>query len=62
MQRNSFTVSQARKPAYEWLAAQMGLSFDECHIGEFDIEQCNQVMLICKPYIGRAMQELQSNS
>lgn len=62
MQRYSFTVSQARKPAYEWLAVQMGLSFDECHIGEFDIEQCNQVMRICKPYIGRAMQELQSNS
>lgn len=62
MQRNSLTVSQARKPAYEWLAVQMGLSFDECHIGEFDIEQCNQVMRICKPYIGRAMQELQSDS
>lgn len=58
MQRNSFTVAQARKPAYEWLAAQMGLSIEECHIGEFNIEQCNEVMRICKPFVQKAMAQL----
>ena len=59
MKRDSLTVSQARKTAYHWLALQMGIDFDDCHIGEFDIEKCNEVMRICKPYIGKAMQQLQ---
>ena len=29
---------------YAWLAHEMGLTKDECHIGMFDIEQCKQVI------------------
>lgn len=32
--------------AYEWLAKQMGLSAAECHIGMFDVEQCERVVAI----------------
>lgn len=60
MKRDSLTVSQARKSAYAWLANEMELSVDDCHIGEFDIQQCNTVMQICKPYIGKVMQQLQA--
>jgi hypothetical protein len=37
-----------RGDAYEWLAKQMGLTEDECHMGMFDLEQCNQVVRVCK--------------
>ena len=32
-----------RKEAYAWLAHQMGLLKDDCHIGDFDVQQCNKV-------------------
>lgn len=58
IKRDNLTVSEARKPAYEWLAAEMGLHVDDCHIGEFDLQQCSDVMRICKPYISKVMQKL----
>ena len=61
MQRDSLTIAKARKPAYEWLASEMGLSIDDCHIGEFNIDQCNEVMRICKPYIQTAMRQMKVN-
>ena len=36
-----------RGKAYEWLAGQMNLTKDECHIGMFDVAQCQQVISIC---------------
>ena len=33
-----------RKREYAWLAEQMGLTKDECHIGMFDIDQCKQAI------------------
>lgn len=30
--------------AYAWLAQQMGLPVDECHIGHFDVETCHRVV------------------
>ena len=41
------TKSAARKVAYAWLAKQLDLSKDECHIGCFDIEMCNKVISLC---------------
>lgn len=38
---------QVRNAAYSWLAKQLGIPRDECHIGMFDIEQCQQVVAIC---------------
>lgn len=46
---------KARKAAYDWLAKQMGLKVDDCHIGEFDLEQCQIVIQHCKPYIANVM-------
>ena len=36
----------ARTRAYLWLADQMRLSVDECHIGTFDVEHCREVIAI----------------
>lgn len=58
MKRDSLSTSQARKSAYQWLASKMGIDVDKCHIGEFNIEQCNQVITHCSPYIINAMNML----
>lgn len=34
---------RARRAAYAWLADAMGLTTDECHIGEMDEKQCRRV-------------------
>lgn len=38
----------SRNQAYKWLAEQLGITPRECHIGMFDVEQCNRVVEICK--------------
>ena len=38
----------ARKKAYAWLAERMGLAIDDCHIGMFDVEQCQEVVRLCR--------------
>lgn len=40
-----------RSKAYKWLAMQMNISEELCHIGMMDVEQCDQVVEICKPYL-----------
>ena len=35
-------VFKSRGEAYGWLACEMGLPKSECHIGMFDVEQCEQ--------------------
>jgi len=37
-----------RSWAYRWLRERMGLSIAKCHIGQFDADQCLQVIEICK--------------
>lgn len=37
-----------RRGAYRWLAEQMGLPEDKAHIGMFNVEQCKQVIALCK--------------
>jgi zinc-finger-containing domain len=36
-----------RKAAYAWLAQQVGVSKDNCHIGMFNPEQCARVVSAC---------------
>lgn len=43
----------ARTLGYQWLADQMGLDMRKCHIGYFSIEQCEQVIAICQPYVDK---------
>lgn len=40
-----------RPEAYKWLAAKLGIKFDECHIGMFDLEMCEKVHMIMKQHV-----------
>ena len=40
-----------RTKGYLWLADSMEMDPQECHIGMFDVEQCNKVVELCKPHI-----------
>ena len=33
-----------RTAAYRWLAAQLGIAFEECHVGMFDVEHCRRAV------------------
>lgn len=41
------TKRQTRMRAYAWLATQLGITNQECHIGLFDLETCAQVVAVC---------------
>ncbi len=41
---------QARTAAYEWLAGQMKLTRELCHIGMFDVRECRRVVDICQQF------------
>jgi hypothetical protein len=43
----------ARGAAYQWLATQLGIPVEKCHIGEFDVEMCQRVIEICTPYAAK---------
>ena len=38
----------SRTQAYKWLAAQMDLPVEECHMEKFTAEQCRKVVEICR--------------
>ncbi len=40
-----------RKAAYAWLAEQLGIDRDDCHVGMFDVAQCERVVEVCGPYL-----------
>jgi hypothetical protein len=40
----------SRGVAYEWLASEMGLPIDKCHMVLFNVEQCRQVVAICEAH------------
>ena len=40
--------SMSRRKAYEWLARAMDLRKAQCHIGNMDSKQCEQVVILCK--------------
>lgn len=39
---------EARNEAYEWLSCAMKLPRDICHIGMFDVSQCELVVELCQ--------------
>jgi hypothetical protein len=41
---------QRRSDTYRWLAAQLGIAQDDCHIGHFDEDTCQQVVEICEEH------------
>ena len=42
--------NMTRKEAYSWLSKKMNMSNNKCHIGAFNIEQCNSVIIFCIDY------------
>lgn len=36
-----------RGKAYAWLARQLGIPKEQCHIGEFDVDTCRRVVELC---------------
>lgn len=40
--------------AYVWLAAKLGLTSDETHIGKFSEEQCKKTIHLCREYVLRS--------
>ena len=36
--------NMTRPDAYKWLAGELGISVEDCHIGHFDIRQCKRVI------------------
>jgi len=50
MERDGCSKGAARKAAYSWLSQQLGISFNDCHIGHFDISDCARVVEVCEPY------------
>lgn len=50
--KQGFTKSAARGKGYKWLAEQLQIEAKDCHIGMFDVEQCQKVIDICTPPYG----------
>ena len=42
----------SREYAYAWLAEEMHINFNFCHIGMFNEDQCRQVINICEDHLG----------
>ena len=40
-----------RNKAYKWLSIQLNINEELCHIGMMDVEQCNDVVKVCKPFL-----------
>lgn len=51
--RQGSRKKHARGAGYQWLAGQLGIEADLCHIGMFDVAMCRRVVEICKPYSDR---------
>lgn len=44
MRRDKVSQKVARGAGYTWLADQLGIKPEDCHIGEFSVEQCEEVV------------------
>lgn len=51
------TNGLGRSAAYAWLANKMGLHKSACHIGEFTVEQCKEVVRLCDLATGKTEAE-----
>lgn len=43
-----FKKKEARNSGYAWLAEKMEIAFDDCHVSQFNLTQCNQAIKILK--------------
>ena len=44
---------KTRKKAYLWLSKRLEIDYNDCHIGEFNIEICKRVVIISKKYLDK---------
>jgi hypothetical protein len=44
-----------RDSMYQWLAEQMGIPAHRCHVGMFDLEQCEQAQKIIARHVGATL-------
>lgn len=51
MEKEGISKGEARGRAYAWLAKELGIPPEECHIGMMDVETCGRVVLLCRPYV-----------
>lgn len=47
IRRDSCSKSKARKAGYKWLSKQLGIPFDQTHIGYMNVEECKKTVEIC---------------
>lgn len=45
--RSRMGAGYARAKAYKWLAGELGIRKQDCHIGAMDAEQCRRVIELC---------------
>lgn len=50
IEKDGVPQHEARGSAYRWLAAQLGIAGDDCHIGMFDAATARRVVEVCAPY------------
>lgn len=50
-ERDQINQCRARNRGYAWMAKQMGITREECHIGKFDVAQCGRVVELCRAVI-----------
>ena len=50
MDRHGLSRRKARGCGYQWLAEQLGIAAENCHIALFEEEMCWRTIEICAPY------------
>lgn len=48
MERDNCTKKKARADGYKWLAVQLHIKYADCHIAEFDVDMCKNVVDVCE--------------
>jgi hypothetical protein len=49
-EHGQYPKCRARGSGYKWLAGQLGIPVEKCHIAMFDVELCKRVVEVCRPY------------
>jgi hypothetical protein len=50
MQRDKVSKGKARDAAYGWLAGQLGIPRDDCHVSHFNADRCRAAIAILEPF------------
>ncbi|MDQ2079522.1 zinc-finger-containing protein [Xanthobacteraceae bacterium Astr-EGSB] len=53
MRRDGVPKKKARGLAYKWLAGQLGIAREDCHVGMMDVETCRRVVEVCNGFRNR---------